>query len=154
MKFTRNHWGHGFYEVLFTIFDTNHHPWKTGTTQFPWVTNRFRKYQKTTEPMCFMRSLFLYFTQITPLKNGDNTLCIDYKEEFSKFATNHWVKGFYENLFQLFHTNHPLGKRRPHSLNGLQRKKKWKLSQKHWANGFYWIPFPLFDTIHRTKTCW
>ena len=95
--------------------------WKTGTTQFAWITSKsFRNFQETTETMGFMRYSFHYFTQITPLENGDHTLCIEYNQEFSKFARNHWANGFYGVPLHLFHTNHPLGKREPHNLHWLQ----------------------------------
>ena len=35
--------------------------------------------------------------------------------KFSKFARNHWGNGFYELLYPLFHTNHPL-ENRDHSV--------------------------------------
>ena len=67
-----------------------------------------------------MGSLFHYFTQITHLENGDITICIDYNQHISKFGRIHWCKWFYEVPFPLFHTNHRLGKRGSHHLNGLQ----------------------------------
>ena len=48
---------------------------------------------------------------------------MDYKQKIPKFAQDHWGKGIYEVAFPLLHTNQPLEKRGPHSLNGLQAKE-------------------------------
>ena len=90
-------------------------------TQFGWIVSQnFWDLHETTEAMDIMRSLFHYYTQITPLENGGHTLWMDYKQIIPKFAQNHWGNGFYEVPFPLLHTNHHLGKQGPHSLNGLQ----------------------------------
>ena len=45
---------------------------------------------ETTEAMGFIRSFFHYYTQITPLENGGQTVWIDYKQQIPKFAWHHW----------------------------------------------------------------
>ena len=42
-----------------------------------------------------MSSLFHYYTQITPLENGDHTVWMDYKEKIPKFEWKHQGTGFY-----------------------------------------------------------
>ena len=54
------------------------------------------------------------------LENGGHTFWMDYKRKKPKFAWNHWGNGYYDVAFPLLYTNHPLGKRGPHSLNRLQ----------------------------------
>ena len=50
-------------------------PWKTGATQFEWITtSKLPDMHQTTKAMGFMRSLFQYYIQITSLENGDNTV--------------------------------------------------------------------------------
>ena len=105
----------------FSIITHNSPLWKTGTTQFEWIVNqKFQNLNVITVSMGFMRSLFHYYTQITPLESEDHTVWMDFKQQNLKFAQNHWSNGFYEVPFPLLHTNHPLGKRGPHSLNRLQ----------------------------------
>ena len=50
--FAWNHWVNGFYEVAFPLLHTNHPPWKTGATQFEWITSKkFHNLHETTEAM-------------------------------------------------------------------------------------------------------
>ena len=67
---------------------------------------------------------------------------MDYKHKILKFARNHRGNGFYEVAFPLLHTNQPLGKRGPHSLNGLQAKYL-KFARNHRGNGFYDVASPI-----------
>ena len=97
--------------------------------------------------MSFMRSLFHYYTKINTLENGDHTVWMDYKQQFSNFARNQWGNGFYEVPSLLLHTNDPLGKRGPHSLNRLQAKNP-KFARNHGGNGFYEVPSSLLHTNH------
>ena len=83
-------------------------PWKTGAIQFEWITSKkIQNLHETTKAMGFMRSLFHYYTQITPLENGGHEVWMNYKQPTPKFARNHWGIGFYEVPFPLLHTNHP-----------------------------------------------
>ena len=51
--------------------------------------------------MGFMRSLFHYNTQITPLEKGDYTVCMEYNHQISKIARNNSGNGFYVVTFPL-----------------------------------------------------
>ena len=105
---TRNHWGNGFYEVPFPLLHTNQHLGKRGPHSLKWIVcQKFRNLHETTETMGIMRSLFNYYTQITPLENGGHTVWMDYKQRIPKFARNHWGNGFYEVAFPLLHTKSP-----------------------------------------------
>ena len=98
-------------------------PWKTGTTQFDWITsNKFRNLNVIIVSMGFMSSLLHYYIQITPLQSEGYTVWMDYMQQILKIAQNHWGNGFYEVPFPLLHTNLLFGKWGPHSLNGLQAK--------------------------------
>ena len=71
-----------------------------GATQFEWITSKkIRNLHENTKAMAFMRSLFYYYTQIAPLENGVNTVCMDYKQQIPKFVRNHCVNWFYEVAF-------------------------------------------------------
>ena len=84
----------------FSIITHKLPPWKTGATQFKWITSKkFRNLHKTTEAMGFMTSLFHNYTQITTLENGDHTVWMDYKQQIPKVVRNHWVNWFYEVAF-------------------------------------------------------
>ena len=99
-KIAQNYWGNGFYNLLFPLLNTNHPPWKTGATQFEWITSKKIQYlHENTKAMGFMRLLFHHYTQITPLENGGHTVLIDYKQKIPKYARNPWGNGFYEVLF-------------------------------------------------------
>ena len=50
----------------------------------------FLKLHETTEAMGIMTSLFHYFTQPSPLENGDHTVGTVYKQQNSIFARNHF----------------------------------------------------------------
>ena len=53
----------------FSIIIHKSPPWKTGATQFEWITsNQLRILHETTMAMGFMRLFFHYYTQITPWK--------------------------------------------------------------------------------------
>ena len=54
-------------------------------------------------------------------QNGGHTVWMDKKKQ--KSAWKHQDNGFYDVPFPLLHTNHPLGKREPYSLNELHAKK-------------------------------
>ena len=70
--------------------------WKTGITPFEWITtNNFRNLHESTDANGFMRSLFHYFTQITPFENGDHIICIDYKQQNSKLSQGRWLLFFW-----------------------------------------------------------
>ena len=122
-KFARNHWGNVFMKSLFHYY-TQITPLENGGHAV-WMNYKqpIRSLHEFTEAMGFMRLLFHFYTQITPLENGGHTVCMDYKQIIPKFVWNHWGNGFYNVHFPLLHTNHPLGKRGPHSFNGLQAKK-------------------------------
>ena len=53
--------------------------------------------------------------------------------------------------FHLYHTNHPLGKRGPHSLHGLQ-PANLEICTKYRDNGFYDITFQLLNKSAPWKT--
>ena len=73
-----------------TIITNKSPPWKKGAIQFGWITSKnFQNMHETSEAMGFMRSLFHYYTQITPLENGGHTVWMDYKQKILKFAQNH-----------------------------------------------------------------
>ena len=136
--------------------------------------------------MAFMRSLFQYYTQMTPLEIGGHAGWIDYRQKKSKFtrkhsgngslnglkakkpnfARKHWGNGFHEVLFLLLHTNHPLGKPAPHSLNRLQATNS-EICMKplsHWVWGLisiithnraaFWWFFLIFNLAFGRNTHW
>ena len=94
-----------------------------------------------------MRSLFHYYTQITPLENGGHAVWMDYKQKVPKFARNHRGNGFYEVLLPLLPTKYPLGNRGPYSLNELQAKKI-KIFTKQLRQWVLWGPFSII--IHKS----
>ena len=67
----------------------------------------FERLHEITEAMGFMRSLFHYNKQITPLEKVDHKVSMDYKQQISKFNCNHWGNGFYEVPFPLLHKSPP-----------------------------------------------
>ena len=69
--------------------------WNTRATQFEGITGiNLWNLHENTEVMGFMSSLFHYYTQITPLENGDYTVWMDYKEKIQKFEWKHQGTGF------------------------------------------------------------
>ena len=94
-KFPWNHWGNGFYESAFPLLNTKHPLGKRGPHSLngfqPKNSGIFTKPQR----QGFMRSLFHYYAQITPLGNGGHTVGIDYKQQIPKFWWNHRGNGFY-----------------------------------------------------------
>ena len=159
-------------------------PLKSGVIQFEWITSKkIQNLHETTNVMGFMRYLFHYYTQITPLENGGHTVFIKLQaknsvictkplrqlvfwgpisiisiwrtkfsiiskfEDLWYFATQferitsykiqkligNW---FYEVVFPLLYTNHPLGKRGPRSFYQITSKKFRNLHETPKAIGF------------------
>ena len=132
----------------FFHFTTQITPLENETTQFAWITTyKFWNLQETTEEIGFYVIAFCYYTQITPLENGDHTVRILKQWVlWSRFSIItqinslengttqlEWItsKSFrnlhettkamisWERLSIITHKSHPW-KTRPHSLNGLQ----------------------------------
>ena len=69
-KFARNLRGNRVLCGNFSIITHKSPSWKQGTTKFEWITTKkFWHLHETTKAVCFMRSHFHYYTQIT-LYNG------------------------------------------------------------------------------------
>ena len=65
-------------------------PLKSGVIQFEWITSKkIQNLHETTKAMGFMRSLFHYYSQITPLGNGGHAFWMNYKQPTPNFARNH-----------------------------------------------------------------
>ena len=92
-------------------------------------------------------SLFRSYTETTPLENGGHTVWMDYRLKIPKFARKHWCNGFYEVAFPLLYINYPLGKRGPHSLNGLQAKNP-AFCAEPLRQGVLFGPFSIIAHFH------
>ena len=91
-------------------------------------------------------SIFHYYTQITPLENGDHTIWMDYRQKIPYFSQNHWGNVFYNVNFPLVHTNQL--ENRGHTVWMDYKEKIPKFAWNHWCNGFYDVHFPLLHTNH------
>ena len=94
-------------EGPFSIITYKSPPWKMGATQFEWITSKkIRNLHENTKAMGFIRSTFHYYTQITPLENGGQKICIvsptpDLKTKDSKFRPEQTdANGFRNQQFE------------------------------------------------------
>ena len=118
-------------------------------TQITVWMNYKQKNHKFAQNHCvngFYEVVFPLLQHITPLENGGHRVCIDYKQKIPKFTWNHWDIGNYNFPFPLSHTNHTLGKRVLHSLDGLQAKNS-NICKKPLRQWVLWVSFSIITHI-------
>ena len=96
--------------------------WKERTRNIHFLIKR-RDYKHTIKTKKLWRRFSILTTQITPLGKREYEVCIVYQKvgntdtKFLSFVWNHSDKEAMRMFFYLYHTNHPLGKEGPRSLN-------------------------------------
>ena len=119
-NFSQNHWGNVFYNVHFPLLHINQLENGDHTIWIDYKQQKIRYLHETTKSTGFIMSIFHHYTQITPLENGGHTNWTTLQAKIPNFSRNHWGNLFYNVHFPSLHTNHPLRKLGPYSLNGLK----------------------------------